>query len=124
MFRLENKVAIVTGAARGVGEATTRLLARQGARVAAADVRFEEASRVASDPAVQGKAYAVDVSSVPEARAFVEAVADEFGRIDVLVNNAGVCPRLPFPDCTEADWERLMSVNARSQFFLMQAVCP
>jgi len=124
MFRLDHKVAIVTGAARGVGAATTRLLARQGAKVAAADLRLEEIEGGAADSGLNVKGYRVDVANVAELRAFVAAVVADFGRIDVLVNNAGICPRLPFGESTEADFERLMNVNARSQYFLMQAVCP
>jgi NAD(P)-dependent dehydrogenase (short-subunit alcohol dehydrogenase family) len=124
MFRLDHKVAIVTGAARGVGAATARLLAKQGANIAAADVRFEEVQQLARDVGFAVKPYRVDVANVAELRVFVDAVVADFGRIDVLVNNAGICPRLPFADSTEADWERLVNVNAKSQYFLMQAVCP
>jgi len=124
MFRLDQKVAIVTGAARGVGAATTRLLAKQGARIAAADVRIEEMQQLAADLNDAVKSYEVDVADVARLAGFVDAVVADFGRIDVLVNNAGICPRLPFTDSSEADWDQLMNVNARSQYFLMQAVCP
>jgi NAD(P)-dependent dehydrogenase (short-subunit alcohol dehydrogenase family) len=124
MFRLDQKVAIVTGAARGVGAATTRLLAKQGARIAAADVRLEEVQQLAADLNDAVKSYQVDVADVARLDAFVDAVIADFGRIDILVNNAGICPRLPFADSSEADWEQLMTVNAKSQYFLMQAVCP
>ena len=100
MFRLDHKVAIVTGAARGVGAAITRLLAKQGANIAAADVRFEEVQQLASDCGLVVKPYRVDVANVAELRGFVDAVVTDFGRIDVLVNNAGICPRLPFTDST------------------------
>lgn len=124
MFRVDNKVALVTGAARGVGAATSRVLARQGARVALVDVNVEEARRVAKEIGRNGRAYAVDVSKVPELRTLVQEVVRDFGGIDILVNNAGICPRLPFIESTEEDWDRLMAVNAKSQFFLMQGVCP
>jgi len=124
MFRLDHKIAIVTGAARGVGAATTRLLAGQVATVAAADLRFDEVQQLAGGIGTAVKAYQVDVSNVSELRAFAGAVVRDFGRIDILVNNAGICPRLPFANSTEADWEELMGVNARSQYFLAQAVCP
>lgn len=124
MFRLDSKVAIVTGAARGMGAATAVMLARQGARVAAADVQFEELNRLAATPDCDIKPYALDVSDVGQLRRFVDAVHTDLGRIDILINNAGICPRMPFEQSTEADWERLMSVNARSQYFLCQAVVP
>src|SRR5688572_821234 len=105
MFRLDSKVAIVTGAARGLGAATAATLARQGARVAAADVQFEELSRMARGVDGEVKPYDVDVSNVERIRQFVESVVSDFGRIDILVNNAGICPRIPFEQSTEADWE-------------------
>ncbi len=85
--------------------------------MAAADLRLEEITGAA-------EAYRVDVSQVAELRKFVDDVVRDFGRIDILVNNTGICPRLPFFDSTEADWDKLVNVNAKSQYFLMQTVCP
>jgi NAD(P)-dependent dehydrogenase (short-subunit alcohol dehydrogenase family) len=124
MFRLDSKVAIVTGAARGLGAATAATLARQGARIAAADVQFEELSRMAGSVDGEVNPYHVDVSNVERIRRFVDDVVSDLGRIDILVNNAGICPRIPFEESTEGDWERLMSVNAKSQYFFCQAVVP
>jgi NAD(P)-dependent dehydrogenase (short-subunit alcohol dehydrogenase family) len=124
LFRLDGKVAIVTGAARGMGAATARLLAAQGAAVAAADIQFEELRALTDSIGPTARAYRADLADVGQIRSFVAAVHADFGRIDVLVNNAGICPRLPFVDSTEADWDRLMNVNARSQYFMMQAVHP
>ena len=124
LFRLDGKTAIVTGAARGLGAATTRFLVQQGANVAAADLNFDELQKVATEIGPAVKPYRVDVSRVPDLRPWVEQVVKDFGRIDILVNNAGICPRLSFFESTEADWEKLMSVNAKSQYFLMQEVCP
>ncbi|HVF09462.1 MAG TPA: 3-oxoacyl-ACP reductase family protein [Abditibacteriaceae bacterium] len=124
MFRLDHKIAIVTGAARGLGAATAQVLATQGARVLAADINFEEVAQVARQIGGGAQPYQVDVAQIAELRALVEKVFQEFGRIDILVNNAGICPRLSFAESTEADWEKLMGINARSQYFLTQAVCP
>jgi 3-oxoacyl-[acyl-carrier protein] reductase len=107
-----------------VGAATAKVLARQGARVAAADLRVDEVQRLAEEFDGRIKAFRVDVSKVAELRALVEAVVAAFSRIDILVNNAGICPRLPFVESTEQDWEQLVAVNAKSQYFLMQAVRP
>src|SRR5687768_12384147 len=124
LFGLDHKVALVTGAARGLGRATARVLARQGARVAAADLAFEEVSQIAEEIGDAARPYRVDVSKVPELKSLVDAVVRDFGRLDILVNNAGICPRLPFAESTEADWDRLFNVNAKSQYFLCQAVWP
>jgi NAD(P)-dependent dehydrogenase (short-subunit alcohol dehydrogenase family) len=124
MFRLDGKVAIVTGAARGLGAATAAVLAQQGARVAVADVKIAELQQVAKSLDASGKAYEVDVSSVEALQGFVQAVVRDFGRIDILINNAGICPRIAFEESSESDWERLMSVNAKSQYFLCQLVTP
>jgi NAD(P)-dependent dehydrogenase (short-subunit alcohol dehydrogenase family) len=120
---LDGKVAIVTGAARGLGAATARRLASQGARVAVADVDAAGARDVVAACGEGSLAYSLDVSDVDALPAFVDGVANDLGRIDVLVNNAGICPRLPFAMGTPADWDRLVNVNARSQYFLCQAVC-
>src|SRR5687767_6003804 len=104
MLDFDHHVVIVTGAARGVGAATTRLLVKQGARVAAADLRQEELQQLASELGPAVKPYRVDVAIAEELRSFVKSVMADFGRIDVLINNAGICPRLPFADSTEADW--------------------
>jgi len=123
-FRLDEKVALVTGAARGIGAATARMLASQGARVAVADIDLEGARRVAAQIGAGAEAFCADVSSVEACRALVDDVVARFGRLDILVNNAGICPPQPFGSATEADWERIMNVNARSQYFMMQAACP
>lgn len=124
LFRLDGKVALVTGAARGLGAATAKVLATQGARVAMADIDYEGARAVAEEIGEAAKAYAADVSIVEKCRELARTVAGEFGRLDVLVNNAAICPQLPFSESTEEDWEKLFGTNAKSQFFLAQAVCP
>ncbi len=124
LFRLDGKVAIVTGAARGLGAVIARILARQGATVIATDVQFEEVSAVANEIGPSTRPYRLDVSQVDSFVPFIKSVVLDFGRIDILVNNAGICPRLPFEESTEHDWNKLVAVNAKSQYFLVQAVCP
>jgi len=123
LFRLDGKCAIVTGAAQGLGAATATLLASLGARVAAVDLDKQSIMETSFERGGGITAYAGDVSHVAAMGALVERVAAGFGRIDILVNNAAICPQLPFYESTEADWEKLMSVNAKSQYFLCQAVC-
>ncbi len=124
MFRLDDKVALVTGAARGIGAATARTLARQGARVAVADLDSGGAASIAREIGNGAEPFSADLSQVGECAALVAAVAERFTRIDILVNNAGICPVQPFGTATQQVWDELMNVNARSQYFMMQAVCP
>jgi NAD(P)-dependent dehydrogenase (short-subunit alcohol dehydrogenase family) len=124
LFRLDGKVALVTGAGNGIGAAAARVLSYQGARVALVDIDDEALQSTAAEIEGQDRTYSVDLASVEEIRALVEAVKADFGQIDILVNNAAICPRLSFEESTEEDWDRLMTVNAKSQYFLMQAVCP
>lgn len=124
MFRLDDKVALVTGAARGIGAATACTLAKQGARVAVADLDHDGVKIIADQIGNGAEAFRADLSKVEECKALVAAVVGRYGRLDILVNNAGICPMQPFGTAAEADWDKLMNVNARSQYFLMQAVCP
>jgi 2-hydroxycyclohexanecarboxyl-CoA dehydrogenase len=124
LFRLDGKVAIVTGAASGVGAATAKVLAAQGARIAAVDIDKRGLSAVVRKIGGRARGYLVDVSDVGAGRKMAASVYKDFGRLDILVNVAGICPRLPFLKSTPEDWELLNNVNARSQYFLCQAVCP
>ncbi len=123
LFRLDGKTAIVTGAARGLGAATASMLAQRGARVAAVDLHWGDGDSPFGDQKENITTFVGDVSHVAGMQALVAEIAAGFGRIDILVNNAAICPRLPFYESTEADWEKLMGVNAKSQYFLCQAVC-
>src|SRR5260370_21536485 len=118
-MRLEDKIAIVTGAAHGMGEAEARLFAREGARVVVADVLGEQAEAVAADiRAGGGEAIAcpIDVHSDPAWVALIEKTVARYGRLDILVNNAGISgSSVGDPDGLEG-WHRIIAVNQTSVF--------
>jgi NAD(P)-dependent dehydrogenase (short-subunit alcohol dehydrogenase family) len=123
--RLADARVLVTGAQQGIGRAMALAFARAGARVglnylddkAAADAVAAEVRALGGRAALaQG-----DVSQVAQAQAMVEAVARELGGLDVLVNNAGVYPRVPFLDMRERDWDDVLDVNLKGTFFCAQA---
>jgi glucose 1-dehydrogenase len=114
---LEGKVALVTGAAEGMGEATARLFASHGARVLAADVNVEVGeAMVASITGDGGEAAFVkaDVSQAADVEAMVQAAVTRFGRLDCAVNNAGVSPdNEPLAELLESEWDRVINVNLK-----------
>ena len=124
---LEGQVAIITGAARGIGRAAAARLARDGARVALFDK--DGAAAVAAAEAIgaggQGaEPHEVDVTDEGRIGAAVAAVLDTRGRIDVLVNNAGIYPHTPFEELTFSEWRRVLSTNLDSVFLVTHAVYP
>ena len=122
---LDDRVAIVTGAGNGIGKATAVALARAGARIVAVDIDPAAAKVTADAVAALGRvslAFDADVGDVASIDRMVGHVADTFGRIDVLVNNAGVTRRAYIMDLTEADWDRIMRVNGKGVFFCLQRV--
>jgi NAD(P)-dependent dehydrogenase (short-subunit alcohol dehydrogenase family) len=121
---LAEQVAIVTGA-NGIGRATALALARAGAQVAVVDVDAGAAKATADAVAALGRrslALDSDVGDLAAIDRMVRAVTGTFGRIDVLVNNAGVTRRADIMDLTEQDWDRIMRVNAKGVFFCLQRV--
>ena len=122
---LTDRVAIVTGAGTGIGKAADLALARAGAHVAAVDIDAGLAKSTAdavSQLGRRGLAVETDVGDVAAIDAMVRRVIAAFERIDVLVNNAGVTRRAYIMDLTEADWDRIMRVNAKGVFFCLQRV--
>ena len=125
MTTLTGRVAIVTGAGHGIGHATAVALAQAGADVVVVDIDKAAAEKTAAAVAAAGHrslALATDVGDVASIDQMVGRVAEAFGRIDVLVNNAGVTRRAYIMDLTEADWDRIMRVNGKGVFFCLQRV--
>jgi NAD(P)-dependent dehydrogenase (short-subunit alcohol dehydrogenase family) len=117
--RLRGKVALVTGAAKGIGKATAELFAREGARLVITDVDEAGLSRVRERLAGAGaevEAVVGDVSVVEDARRMISTAVERFGRIDVLVANAGIIPLNTIVEATPEDWDRVMAVDGRGMF--------
>ena len=122
-MELQDKIALVTGAAQGIGRATALHLAEAGARVAVADINAagaEDTSAVIAESGRESLAIHADVGNVAEIDRMIAETRDAFGRIDIIVNNAGVTRYLYVMDIEEADWDRIHRVNARGVFFCMQ----
>jgi 3-oxoacyl-[acyl-carrier protein] reductase len=122
---LEDRVAVVTGAGRGIGAAAARALAEAGSSVVAVDIDGALAETMACSLAGEERravAIAADVGNLADIERMVDAAIAAFGRIDILVNNAGVTRRADIMDITEADWDRIHRVNAKGAFFCLQAV--
>jgi 3alpha(or 20beta)-hydroxysteroid dehydrogenase len=122
MGRLDGKVALITGGARGQGAAEGALFAAEGARVYLTDVLAEEGAKTAAD--VGATFIAHDVTSEAEWSAVVERVVGEAGRVDVLVNNAGVFRVVPMTQTSLELWHQVMDINATGVFLGMKAVAP
>jgi len=123
-MRLQGRVAAITGGALGIGRATARLFAEEGATVALGDVQLEAAQKVAQEiERGGGKAIAIalDVGDAAQVQAFVDRVAAEFGRLDVMFANAGIAHSAPFLEHPEAQWHRVMRVNLTGVFLCGQA---
>ena len=125
--QLEGTVALVTGASSGIGEATARALARQGAAVALAARRRERLEALAGEIREAGGRALVletDVTEEPQARAAVEQTVDELGRLDTLVNNAGVMLLGPIVGAPLEEWERMVHLNALGLLYCAHAALP
>jgi 3(or 17)beta-hydroxysteroid dehydrogenase len=119
MNRVKDKVAIVTGAASGMGEASARLLAREGAKVVLSDINEVAGERIAGEISGQGGACVFlkhDVAGEPDWQRVVASTLERFGRLDVLVNNAGVTVNKDIEETTLEEWRWVMSINLDGVF--------
>lgn len=127
MMRFAGRVAVVTGAGRGLGRTYAERLASEGARVVVADIDEEAATETAGAIASDGldaAALRVDVTSAEDCRRLAEAIADTYGGVDILVNNAGVYPVQAFEDITTSELRRVLAVNVEGTFLIAQAMVP
>jgi len=124
---LKDKVAVVTGGAAGIGRATAQLFAREGASVVVADLNEEAGRDLVLQIAMERGRVSferADVTSPADCRRLVERTAAEFGRIDILLNNAGIIRRAAITELSEDDWDRVMDVNVKSIYLLSREVIP
>lgn len=123
MFELNGKVAIVTGGKQGMGKAEAIMLAKQGAKVAVADINLAECQLVVDEiekNGGEGLAIKMDVSNAKEVDAGITAIVKKFGRLDILVNNAGVYIPKPALELTEAEWDKTIDINLKGEFLCAQ----
>jgi 3-oxoacyl-[acyl-carrier protein] reductase len=123
-MQLEGKAVIVTGGGRGIGRAICLALAQAGANVLLADIDLPAAEEVAAEVSGMGRrgvALQADVTDKASVQAMIDACLTRLDRLDVLVNNAGIFPIAPVATMSEADWDRVLSVNLKSVFLCSQA---
>jgi len=126
MKLLEGKTAVVTGAARGIGRSIALLFASEGANVAITDLKIDdnalEVEKLINEMGVKGKAYASNAASFDDTQKVVEQINNDFGVIDVLVNNAGITMDALLLRMTEQQWDTVINVNLKSVFNFTKAV--
>ncbi len=123
-MKLKDKVAVVTGGGQGIGEAICLGFSREGADVLVADMNAETAEKVTK--AIQGLgrkslSFKLDVSDRKQVNEMIAAALKHFGKIDILVNVAGIAKKCPFEEVSEEDWDRVMAVNLKGTFLCSQA---
>jgi NAD(P)-dependent dehydrogenase (short-subunit alcohol dehydrogenase family) len=124
-MRLQSRVALITGASQGIGAACARRFVQEGASVVLVDVNEVEGSALAgtlSDHGHRAAFVRADVSRKADVNAAVAGAVERFGRIDILINNAGITHAAEFLDVEEADFDRVIAVNLKSMFLMSQAV--
>ncbi len=124
-MQLKGRAAIVTGAASGLGEAITRRFAREGAKVFACDRNEDGVKKLAAALSAEGLTvipHVVDVSKSGEVRRAAETAFESFGRVEILINNAGISPKKTYLDYTEADWDAVLDINLKGEYLCARAV--
>lgn len=127
MSQIEGKVVVITGGSSGLGEATARLLAEKGAKVFLGARREGNLKKIAEDIHESGGEAdyrSVDVTSREQVEGFADAAVERFGRIDVLVNNAGLMPLSPLDALKVDDWDRMVDINVKGVLYGIAAVLP
>ncbi|MEK7590540.1 MAG: SDR family NAD(P)-dependent oxidoreductase [Patescibacteria group bacterium] len=123
MFELKNKVALITGARRGMGKSHALALAKQGAKVVVTDIDLAECQFVVDEIKSGGgeaTCFKLDVSSAQEVNQVFDEVIKQFGRLDILVNNAGIFSPKPALELTEKEWDQMLNINLKGQFLCAQ----
>ncbi|HEY4527910.1 MAG TPA: SDR family NAD(P)-dependent oxidoreductase [Candidatus Paceibacterota bacterium] len=123
MFDLKDKIALVTGARRGMGKSHAIALASQGAKVVVTDIDEKECQAVADEIKSKGgeaMAFKLDVSNKADVDAVFDEVIKQYGRLDILVNNAGIYQPKPAMEITEEDWDRMIDIDLKGEFLCAQ----
>ncbi|RVC75690.1 SDR family NAD(P)-dependent oxidoreductase, partial [Mesorhizobium sp. M4A.F.Ca.ET.022.05.2.1] len=121
-MKLNNKTALITGGARGIGLGFAQAYAREGAKVVIADIDFERATQAAAAIGPAASAKKLDVTDLAAIESVAAEVDREFGGIDILVNNAAIFDMAPITDITEASYEKVFGINLKGPLFMMKAV--
>ncbi len=125
MFNLTNKVAIITGARRGMGKTHALTLAKAGAKVVVSDISLSDCEKVVQEiKDLGGEAFPFkcDVRAQNEIKDLVKKTINQWGKIDILVNNAGICQFKSFLEITEEDWDQTININLKGYFLMAQEV--
>lgn len=121
-MKLNNRTALITGGARGIGLGFAQAYAREGAKVVIADIDFERATQAAAAIGPAASAKKLDVTDLAAIESVAAEVDREFGGIDILVNNAAIFDMAPITDITEASYEKVFGINLKGPLFMMKAV--
>jgi len=122
LFNLKDKVAIVTGAGSGLGKAMAIALAKAGANIIAADINVSSAEETVRELKQKGFPIKVDVTNSEEVNKMTEKVINEFGKVNILVNSAGIARRIPVEKMDEKEWDEVIKVNLKGTFLCVQCV--